>query len=159
VAAAALLVAGTSAGVTHAADQHSHDINITANFAATIIVDPTALTCGGFDVASQGTAAGSPIGSGGTWRNQESACLLTQLGDYTINGTAVIQATDGGSIDISYHVAASLLDGVVVHPTGTFQVTGGTGEYANATGGGTMAVVVPLLDTAHVSATLAGSIS
>ncbi|MFI1766238.1 hypothetical protein ACH41H_29885 [Streptomyces sp. NPDC020800] len=157
--AAALLIAGTASGPTQAADRHQQPFHISANFAATVVVDPDALTCGGFDVTAQGTATGKPIGAGGTWQDTEKACTLTYPGHYDINGTAIVGAADGDRITLDYHLTAPLTDGTTVYPSGTFTIKGGTGEYAHATGDGKMSAVVNLLDTAHVSATLKGSIS
>ncbi|KUM92559.1 hypothetical protein AQI88_30735 [Streptomyces cellostaticus] len=151
-------MAGNTASA-HAADHHGRHVHINANFAATVVVDPDSLTCGGFDVTAQGTATGSPIGAKGTWQDQETACTLPLPGHYDINGTAIIGARDGDQISLGYHLTAPLTDGTTVYPSGTFWIKGGTGEYAHASGGGTMNAVVNLLDTAHVSATLDGSIS
>ncbi|AYN42583.1 hypothetical protein D9753_31015 [Streptomyces dangxiongensis] len=156
--AAALLLAGYTAGATHAADQHGHDMNITAHFAATVSADPDTVTCGGFDVTAQGRAAGTPIGGNGTWQDQEKACTLSLPGQYDINGTAVIGAGAGNTITLTYHLTAPLTENPVVHPSGTYLVIGGTGAYASATGGGRMNSVVNLKDTSHVTASLHGTL-
>lgn len=154
---AALLMAGSTASAAYADDRQ--DVDITANYAAAIIPDPSTLTCGGFDVSANGTASGSPIGTNGTWQDYETVCALTLPGQYDINGTAVIGASDGDQISIGYHVTAPVSEGSTIYPSGTFWINGGTGEYAHATGGGTVSAVVNLLDTSHVSATLIGSIT
>ncbi|MEU2065082.1 hypothetical protein [Streptomyces sp. NPDC013455] len=159
VTAAALLVAGTTAGATHATEEQSRNIRITAHFAATVAENPDTVNCGGFDVTAQGTAAGAPLGGKGTWQDEETACTRTLPGKYDINGTAVVVDTDGDRLTLAYHLTAPLSEDPVVHPSGTFQVTGGTGDYANATGSGTMNAVVNLKDTSHVSARLHGSLS
>ncbi|MFJ7152777.1 hypothetical protein ACIQVT_32070 [Streptomyces sp. NPDC100445] len=156
--AAALLLAGYPVGAAHATAQHGRDMNITAHFAAIVSADPDTVTCGGFDVTAQGSAAGAPIGGNGTWQDQEKACTLSLPGQYDINGTAVIGAGAGNTITLTYHLTAPLTETPVVHPSGTYLVTGGTGAYAYATGGGRMNAVVDLKDTSHVSASLHGTL-
>lgn len=158
VAVGATIVVACTANTAYADGTSAQNLDITAHYAATITPTADTAACGGFAVSASGTAAGRPIGPYGTWQDQETVCTLTTPGEYDITGTAVIGGNDGDRVFVGYHVTAPLAGpGVTtIYPAGTFWVNGGTGDYAGATGGGTISAVVNLLDTAHTTATLEG---
>ncbi|NGO14841.1 hypothetical protein G5C60_46455 [Streptomyces sp. HC44] len=164
--AAALLIAGSTAGTTFAAeadravvlaDTPVPTVGITAKYAVVATTHPDTQGCQGFEVTGTGTATGAPIDSG-TWTQDEVACTATIPGKYDIKGTAVMEESDGDKLNISYQLTAPLTDATLVHPTGTFKITGGTGEYEFAIGGGKMNARVNLLDHDNVTCKLTGMI-
>ncbi|CAL9630166.1 hypothetical protein SUDANB176_06061 [Streptomyces sp. enrichment culture] len=165
-ATAALLIVGSAAGTAFAAeadrtavraDGYLPTVDITAQYAVVATTHPDAEGCGGYEVIGTGTATGKPIDSG-TWTQDEEACTVTVPGKYDIKGTATITESDGDELNVSYHLTAPLTEEHRVYPTGTFTITGGTGEYQFATGGGKMNAWVNLLDHDNVSCRLMGDI-
>ncbi|WP_329284563.1 hypothetical protein [Streptomyces sp. NBC_00691] len=165
-AAAALLIAGGTAGVTFAAETdrsaegivaYDPPVNSTANFAVVATTHPDTVGCNGYNVTGTGTASGKPT-TGGTWTQTEVVCTATIPGKYDIKGTATITESDGDQLTLTYQLTAPLTADTLVYPTGTFQITGGTGNFAFATGSGKMNARVNLLDHDHVTSKMLGDI-
>ncbi|MFF5923951.1 hypothetical protein ACFY8C_37345 [Streptomyces flavochromogenes] len=165
-AATAVLITGGTAGVTYAAETdreaasivaYDPSVNSTANFAVVATTHPDTVGCNGYKVTGSGTASGKPT-TGGTWTQDEVVCTATIPGKYDIKGTGTITESDGDKLTISYALTAPLTSDTLVYPTGTFKITGGTGNYAFATGSGKMNARVNLLDHDHVTSTIMGDI-
>ncbi|MFD9244588.1 hypothetical protein ACFV0D_22185 [Streptomyces sp. NPDC059556] len=166
VSAATLLIAGGTAGVTFAAETDTAaasvvafdpSVNSTANFAVIATTHPDTVGCNGYNVTGTGTASGKPT-TGGTWTQDEVVCTATIPGKYDIKGTATITEADGDKLTLTYQLTAPLTADTLVYPTGTFSITGGTGNYAFATGSGKMNARVNLLDHDHVTSKIMGEI-
>jgi hypothetical protein len=114
------------------------------------------LGCGGLRARGTGTAIGSPVGPS-TWSDNECASLIAQLGKVVINGAVVITGAHG-TLNISYSAKAPLPITLTIHPAGTFTITGGTGEFAGATGHGTVVASGSLLPPGPAVAQLDGVI-
>ncbi|WP_055600720.1 hypothetical protein [Streptomyces aureus] len=165
-AATAVLITSGTAGVTFAAETdraaasvvaYDPSVNSTANFAVVATTHPDTVGCNGYKVTGTGTASGKPT-TGGTWTQDEVACTATIPGKYDIKGTATLTESDGDKLFISYELSAPLTSDTMVYPSGTFKITGGTGNYAFATGSGKMNARVNLLDHDHVTSTIMGDI-
>ncbi|MFD3994645.1 hypothetical protein [Streptomyces sp. NPDC058548] len=165
-AATVVLISSGTAGVAFAAETdraaaavvaYDPPVNSTANFAVVATTHPDTVGCNGYKVTGTGTASGKPT-TGGTWTQDEVVCTATIPGKYDIKGTATITESDGDKFTISYALTAPLTSDTMVYPTGTFKITGGTGNYAFATGSGKMNARVNLLDHGHVSSTILGDI-
>ncbi|MFF1506443.1 hypothetical protein [Streptomyces sp. NPDC058326] len=166
VAAAALLIAGGTGGAALAVDTdrtataaatYLPTVEITANFAVVATTHPDVAGCDGYVVKGAGTATGRPISSS-TWSQDEVACTATIPGKYDIKGTATMTEADGDKLTISYALTAPLTSDTMVYSSGTFKITGGSGNYQFATGSGKMHARVNLLDHDHVSSSLIGEI-
>jgi hypothetical protein len=165
-ATAAVMIVGGTAGVTFAAETDRTDaraeawlptFEMTANYAVVASTHPDTENCAGFEVIGTGTATGKPI-TNATWTQDEVACTAIVPGEYDIIGTATITESDGDKLNLSYRLAAPLTEDNLVYPTGSFVITGGTGEYQYATGNGKMDARVNLLDHSNVSCSLVGKI-
>ncbi|MFJ6577679.1 hypothetical protein ACIQMY_17095 [Streptomyces sp. NPDC091368] len=164
VIAATALVTGGTAGVTFAADHvpipapvYEPTVNITSNFAVVATTHPDTVGCNGYKVTGKGTSGGKPVTSA-TWTQDEVVCTATIPGKYDIKGTATMVEADGDQLTISYALTAPLTSATLVYPSGTFKITGGTGNYAFVIGSGKMNARVNLLDHDHVSNALLGDI-
>ncbi|MDV9191099.1 hypothetical protein R6L23_23315 [Streptomyces sp. SR27] len=164
--AGALLVTGGTAGVTFAADTdrtavaaaYLPTVDMGNTFAVVATTHPDTVGCNGYKVVGSGTSTGKPLTNGGTWTQNEEACTATVPGKWDIKGTATITEPDGDKLNLSYHLSAPLTADTLVYPTGTFTITGGSGNYAFVRGSGKMNARVNLLDHDHVSSTLLGDI-
>lgn len=158
MAGAALIVGGTT-GVSNAATTPPGATAFTGlgNYGVVTTTHPDATGCNGYKVVGSGTVTGNRITGGGTWSQKEDACTATVPGKWDINGSVTITEADGDQLFFTYHLSAPLTSDNLVYPTGTFTITGGTGSFDEAVGGGKMNASVNLLDKAHVSANLDGS--
>ncbi|MGC9441784.1 hypothetical protein [Streptomyces sp. WG5] len=165
-AAAAVLIVGGTAGTTFAvetdravagAEQWLPTFEMTAQYAVVASTHPDTEGCAGFEVIGTGTATGKPI-TNGTWTQDEVACTAVVPGKYDITGTATITESDGDKLNLSYRLEAPLTEDNLVYPSGSFVITGGTGEYQYATGNGKMDARVNLLDHSSVTCSLVGKI-
>ncbi|MFJ2938275.1 hypothetical protein ACIO8G_36690 [Streptomyces sp. NPDC087219] len=166
IAATAVLITGGTAGASFAAETdraaatvvaYDPPVNSTANFAVVATTHPDTVGCNGYNVTGTGTATGKPT-TGGTWTQTEVVCTATIPGKYDIKGTATITESDGDQLTLTYQLTAPLTADTLVYPTGTFQITGGTGNFAFATGSGKMNARVNLLDHDHVTSKMLGDI-
>ncbi|WP_347124490.1 hypothetical protein [Streptomyces sp. 21So2-11] len=164
---AAVLIAGSTAGATFAAEADRTakaaeaflpTVDITSNFAVVATPHWDTVGCNGYKVVGKGTSIGKPLPNGGTWTQEEEACTATVPGKWDIKAKATITEPDGDKLNITYHLTAPVTQSNMVHPVGTFTITGGVGNYEFATGGGKMKARVNLLDHDHVSSTLVGDI-
>ncbi|MGW4699561.1 hypothetical protein [Streptomyces sp. NPDC004285] len=164
--AGTVLIAGGTAGVTFAAETgrasaaaetYEPTVNITNNFAVVATVHPDTVGCNGYKVTGKGTSVGKPVTSA-TWTQDEVVCTATIPGKYDIKGTATMIEADGDRLTISYTLSAPLTSDTLVYPSGTFKITGGSGNYAFVAGSGKMNARVNLLDHDHVSSSLLGDI-
>ncbi|CAM5615449.1 hypothetical protein GCM10010222_47220 [Streptomyces tanashiensis] len=159
MAGAALIVGGT-AGVSNAAvtpPPGATAFTGAGNYGVVTSEHPDTTGCNGYKVVGSGTVTGNRITGGGTWTQKEDACTATVPGKWDINGTVTIKEADGDQLFFTYHLSAPLTADTMVYPTGTFTITGGTGSFDEAVGGGKMNATVNLLDKDHVSAVLDGS--
>lgn len=77
---------------------------------------------------------------------------------FAINGTLTLTAANGDEPFVQYHATTPYPDATgAIHPVGTFTIVGGTGRFAGATGGGTLAAVANVKYPA-TTATLDGTI-
>ncbi|WP_128984206.1 hypothetical protein [Streptomyces roseicoloratus] len=168
VVAGAVLIAGGTAGVTYAADATGTDVRaettwlptveINNTFAVVATPHPDTVGCDGFQVTGSGSSLGKPLGNGGTWSQTETACKATIPGKWDIKGTGTITEPNGEKLTISYSLTAPVTTDTMVYPTGTFTITGSTGNWAFARGGGKMSARVNMLDHSRVTSMLVGDI-
>ncbi|CAM5265163.1 hypothetical protein STANM309S_00016 [Streptomyces tanashiensis] len=138
MAGAALIVGGT-AGVSNAAvtpPPGATAFTGTGNYGVVTSEHPDTTGCNGYKVVGSGTVTGNRITGGGTWTQKEDACTATVPGKLDINGTVTIKEADGDQLFFTYHLSAPLTADTMVYPTGTFTITGGTGSFDEAVGGG-----------------------
>ncbi|MET9953372.1 hypothetical protein ABZ135_17730 [Streptomyces sp. NPDC006339] len=166
VATAAVLITGGAAGVTFAAESAPTvaaaetwlpSFEVTSKFGVVATTHPDTVGCDGYNVTGSGTSTGRPITSG-TWTQTEVACKATIPGKWDIKGTGTITEPDGDKLHVSYQLTAPLTSDTMVYPTGTYKITGGTGNYQFATGTGKMNARVNMLDHSDVTSTMMGTI-
>jgi hypothetical protein len=137
-AALALTVAlaGAGAAATTAADHGAGArFHVTATFLANQpVFDPPCL----LHVISNGTATGTQIGLGQFLQDE---CLdpVSQAPKVHVVGEATFIAANGDRLIAAYD-ATTDLPTPEVHPRGTFDIVGGTGRFAGATGSGSLTV-------------------
>ena len=94
--------------------------------------------CGGFRITGTATAAGTPIGDGGTFTTNECAKPNYETGVNQVDGEAVVRAAGGDEIFLHYFGEAPVPD----MTSGNFAddlewtITGGSGRFDGATGSG-----------------------
>jgi hypothetical protein len=115
--------------------------------------------CGGFRITGLAAASGTHVGSKGTMRADE--CSRPDGPINHVDGQAVVTATGGDEIAIHYYGDAPAADASgAIHEDLTFVITGGTGHFEDATGGGRLTTngVInffgPTLVTAHLDGTI-----
>lgn len=112
-------------------------------------------TCGGLRVVASGSATGTELGAG-RWNDTECAAF-TPTG-IAIDGQLTLTAANGDELDVTYHAQSAFPDATgAIHPQGTYTIDGGTGRFAGATGGGSLAADANVNDPA-TTATLDGTI-
>ena len=113
-----------------------------ARYQATMTPDPS---CTMLLVDSKGHVSGTP--ADGTWTDHECVNEVAHPGVLTIDGNATIDEGNENKMFIRYHATASIVPSLParLRPSGTFTVTGGTGRYARAIGGGSVTADVWLL--------------
>lgn len=98
-----------------------------------------------------------------TWSSTEVANFCVDPSNPTtaaVTGTMVITAANGDQVTQSYTTTVNADFGAgTLTATGSYQVTGGTGRFAGATGGGTVNVSGSLAPPFGVSGTFAGGIA
>jgi hypothetical protein len=157
VVAAAVLAAWVGAawvGSASAADGGAGAaFRVRAAYDAVATPDPA---CGGLRVVAAGSATGTELGAG-AWHDTECAAF-TATG-IQIDGALTLTAANGDELFVSYSATSGFPDPSTgaIHPQGTFTITGGTGRFAAATGGGTLAADANVADPA-TTATLVGTI-
>ena len=111
--------------------------------------------CGGLRVVASGSAQGTELGNG-AWNDTECAAFTAD--GISIDGSLTLTAANGDRLFVSYHALSPFPDAAgAIHPAGTFTITGGTGRFATATGGGTLAADANVASPA-TTATLDGTI-
>ncbi|WP_369142684.1 hypothetical protein [Streptomyces sp. R44] len=158
--AGAALIVGATTGVSNAATTPPPGATAftgTANYGVTTSTHPDTVGCNGYKVVGSGTVTGNRIAGTGTWSQTEDACTATVPGQWDINGKVTVTQTDGSHLYFTYHLSAPVTSSNMVYPSGTFTITGGDGSFDEAVGGGKMNATVNLLDKAHVTAALDGS--
>jgi hypothetical protein len=102
-------------------------------------VDP--VTCpGGFVITSSAPASGTHIGGQGTFSAHECATPDYTTGVNHVDGEGVFTSTDGAQIFFHYGGTSPLPDiatGVISEQL-AFSITGGSGRFSGATGGGVL---------------------
>jgi len=156
ICAAVLVISAMTAPLSaHAAvSSLTQALHIQAAYDVSPSVD---LACGGLRAKGVGTADGTPIGPS-TWADNECASLVARLGKVVINGNLVIAGTHG-TLNIAYTATAPLPITLTIHPSGTFTITSGTGDFAGATGYGTVTAKGSLIPPGPATAQLSGSIT
>lgn len=103
---------------------------------------------------SSGREVGTPLGAATTSGSQVATSAPLPCGvspASTDSGTTLAVATNGKAIDTSYTgtvcVSASTSSYTRYVFNGTFTITGGTGPFSNATGGGRLYSIVTLYPT------------
>ena len=102
-------------------------------------VDPVACP-GGFVITASSPASGSHIGGKGTFEASECATPDYTTGINHVDGEGVFTSTDGARIFFHYGGTSPLPDiatGVISEQL-AFSITGGTGRFAGASGGGVL---------------------
>ena len=133
LAAAALVVASlVAAGGASAAD---HGAGARFHIGVTLHLSFTGNTCAGFPgfvVSGVGSAQGTDIGRA-PWVGTECVAALD-------TGQTVVTAPDGSQLRLSWVSEVLSYDPVsgLVHAVGDFTIDGGTGRFADSTGGGTI---------------------
>ena len=98
-----------------------------------------------------------------TWSSTEVANFCVDPSNpatAAVTGTMVITAANGDQVTQSYLTTVNADFGAgTLTATGTYQVTGGTGRFSGATGGGTVDVSGSLAPPFGVSGTFAGEIA
>ena len=115
--------------------------------------------CGGYRITGLAPASGTHIGGKGTMRATE--CSRPDGPINHVDGQAVVTATGGDQITIHYFGDAPAADSTgAFHEDLAFVITGGTGHFEGATGGGRLTTngVInffgPTLVTAHLDGTI-----
>jgi len=111
------------------------------------------LACRGFYYSHTGSMDSSlgPLG----WTGDECVDAIAQPGAFTITGTFSL---DNGLLTGRFEATGSPETTGQVSESGTFAITGGSGAYCGASGGGTITIVAqPTASTADVE--LTGSLS
>jgi hypothetical protein len=145
----ALAVAAPAFAADHGAGAA---FTVHASYDATPTFDPA---CGCLHVVASGSATGTELGSG-TWNDTEFAAF-TPTG-LAIDGDLTLTAANGDQLFVHYDATTPLPDATgAIHPQGTFTIVGGTGRFANATGGGTLSADANVANPA-TTATLDGTI-
>jgi hypothetical protein len=115
--------------------------------------------CGGYRITGLAPASGTHVGSKGTMKASE--CSQPDGPVNHVDGNAVVTATGGDKIAIHYFGDAPAADATgAFHEDLTFVITGGTGQFEDATGGGRLTTngVInffgPTLVTAHLDGTI-----
>jgi hypothetical protein len=133
----ALACIGTGQGL--AADHGAGArFSATASFNATaVVVDQCTIDV----TVVGGTALGTHIGTGG-WADSETLNPCSEFFPLVhVVGNGVFTAANGDTLLIHYDMLTPFPDATgQIHPRGTFTITGGTGRFAGASGGGAIAV-------------------
>ncbi len=104
------------------------------------------LKCKGLRASGNGTVTGNVFPGGATWHDDECINALSRLGTFIFTGAGAATAPNGDQLQVTYEATSPLPDLTLsLRPRGTFTITGGTGAFAGASGGGTLAVDVALL--------------
>ena len=132
IAAAAVATAAATPAVA------SPNTKFRGQFAVVETITPDAL-CGGFRVSHTGSGSATHLGKA-TWSATECVDLLANPGRAHVrDGRAVLTSANGDTLQLSYEADGALPDAAGnVHVTGPYEVTGGTGRFEGATGGGTL---------------------
>lgn len=92
------------------------------------------------DVTASGTALGTHVGTA-LWSDSETLDPCSQAPNVHVVGDGVLTAASGDELVIHYDMTTPFPDAnLQIHPRGTFTITGGTGRFAGASGGGLIAV-------------------
>lgn len=111
--------------------------------------------CGGLRVAASGSATGTELGSG-VWNDHE--CAIFTAAGIAIEGELTLTAANGDELFVTYDATTAFPDATgAIHPAGLFTITGGTGRFAHAAGGGKLSVDANVASPA-TTATLDGTI-
>lgn len=148
IAAAAAVAAALAVATPARAD--SAAFRIQASYDAY----PT-FTSTGASVVASGSAIGTDIGTG-AWNDTEFAAFTPD--GFDITGSLTLTAANGDQLFVSYHATTPYPDAAGnFNPSGTFTITGGTGRFAGATGGGSLSAHANA-GTPATTATLEGTI-
>ena len=111
-------------------------LHVTASFDATALGPEPC----GFRVIASGTTSGTHVGNG-LWSQSECVDPFSDFPNVHVTGVGRITAANGDVLIVDYEAVTPLPDANdQIHPRGTFTVAGGTGRFAEATGGGSLAV-------------------
>ncbi len=92
------------------------------------------------DVTASGTALGTHVGTA-LWSDSETLDPCSQAPNVHVVGDGVLTAASGDELLIHYDMTTPFPDAnFQIHPRGTFTITGGTGRFTGASGGGLIAV-------------------
>jgi hypothetical protein len=108
----------------------------TASFNATFGGGPVCA----LQVTASGTAQGTHVGTS-LWTDSETLDPCSLFPNVHVVGDGVLTAANGATLLIHYDMVTPFPDATnQIHPRGTFTITGGTGRFDGATGGGNIAV-------------------
>jgi hypothetical protein len=157
VAASLALVAGAGSSPPASVQGAGPNFHIVAPGPVSFAFEP--VPCGGFRITGLAPATGTHVGSKGTMRANE--CSRPDGPINHVDGQAVVTATGGDEIAIHYFGDAPAADASgAIHEDLTFVITGGTGHFDGATGGGRLTTngVInffgPTIVTAHLDGTI-----
>lgn len=147
-------VAALGAAAPAAAADHGSGAAFVVRASYDAVATPDA-ACGGLRVVASGSALGTEIGRG-EWNDVECAAFAADGIDIT--GALTLTAANGDRLFVSYSATTPPPDASgAIHPAGTFTITGGTGRFTDASGGGVLAANANVASPA-TTATLVGVI-
>src|SRR5262245_41380575 len=133
----AVALGSVCAGAVGAADHGAGArLHVTATFEATAV----GFEACGLRVFATGSALGTHVGNG-LWSQSECVDPFSNAPNVHVVGVGTITAANGDVLIVDYDATTAPPDADnQIHPRGTFTVAGGTGRFAGATGGGSLAV-------------------
>jgi hypothetical protein len=133
-----MMAAAAVAGAAAAPAVSSQDTNFRGHFVVVETTTPDPL-CGGLRISHTGSGSATHLGNA-TWSATECVDLLAHPGrSHVRDGRAVLTSANGETLHLSYEADGALPDPAGnVHVTGPYVITGGTGRFDAAKGGGTL---------------------
>jgi hypothetical protein len=115
----------------------SSGIPFRAHFVATEVITPDA-ACGGLHIVATASGWATHLGARTMASFDECANFVEEPGRVHVYGTVVLTSHRGDELHLTVDKVGNAPDAAGnVHVAGPFTVTGGTGRFAGATGGGT----------------------
>lgn len=149
--AVAATVAGAGAEPGFADKGGGKHFHVEATYSTTPVGPIPPCPPGQLRILGNGAAQGTQIGHG-TWQSGECADFASMPGFIVVNGTATLTAANGDQVSFRYAVSTPFPDATgAFHARGTYVITGGTGRFAGATGGGAISAdgnTITLIETA-----------